>query len=135
MKTTKQTRFLALVAFMILLVAACGTTTDADGTGIPPQDPELVELGADLYQANCAECHGSDVRGTDQGPSFLSRVYEPSHHADGAFLLAVQRGSPAHHWRFGDMLPVEGLTPDDVAAIVAYVREQQRLQGFEPYPP
>ena len=124
-----------IAAVMVLLVAACGSTTGRDDAAIPPQDPELVELGTGLYQASCAECHGSDLRGTDKGPSHLSVVYQPSHHADAAFLLAVQRGTPAHHWQFGAMLPVEGLTPDDVAAIVAYVREQQRLEGFEPYPP
>ncbi len=135
MNTINRTHLVALAAAMALLVVACGDTTDQGDTGIPPQDPELVKLGDDLYQASCAECHGSDVRGTDRGPSHLSRVYEPNHHGDAAFLLAVQRGSPAHHWPFGDMLPVEGLTPEDVAAIVAFVREQQRLQGFEPYPP
>ena len=113
----------------------CGGTTVLTATGIEPQDLDLVEVGAELYQANCAECHGTDLRGTDKGPSHLSVVYEPNHHGDGAFLLAVLRGSPAHHWRFGDMPPVEGPTEDDVAAIVAYVREQQRLHGFEPYPP
>jgi hypothetical protein len=29
----------------------------------------------------------------------------------------------------------EGLTSEDVEAIVAFVREQQRVGGFEPYPP
>jgi hypothetical protein len=33
------------------------------------------------------------------------------------------------------MAPVEGLTLDDVTAIIAFVREQQRIEGFEPYPP
>lgn len=123
------------MAVMALLVAACGSTTNLADTGIEPQDPELVELGAGLYEATCAECHGSDLRGTDKGPSHLSYVYRPNHHADGAFFLAVLRGSTAHHWRFGDMSPVEGLTTEDVEAIVAYVREQQRLEGFEAYPP
>ena len=135
MNTINRTHLIALAAVMALLVVACGGAADDNEPGIPPQDPELVELGADLYQATCAECHGSDLRGTDKGPSHLSVVYQPNRHADVAFLLAVQRGSPAHHWQFGAMLPVEGLTPDDVAAIVAYVREQQRLEGFEPYPP
>ena len=95
----------------------------------------MVAEGAELYQANCASCHGTDLRGTDTGPSHLSVVYEPNHHRDGAFLFAVLRGVQAHHWPFGDMAPVEGLTPEDVGAIVAFVREQQRLNGFEPYPP
>lgn len=119
-------------ASTLLLLAACGTEPDI---GIEPQDPEVVETGAALYAANCAVCHGSDLQGTDSGPSHLSEVYEPGHHGEGAFLFAVQYGSRAHHWPFGDMPPIEGLTPEDVGAIVAFVREQQRLEGFEPYPP
>ncbi len=65
----------------------------------------------------------------------LSAIYEPDHHADIAFLLAAQRGVSAHHWRFGDMPAVAAVTAEDVAAIVALVRETQRLEGFEPYPP
>ena len=114
-----------------LIVTACSNATNNGVTGISPQDPQLVTQGANLYQASCAECHGSDVRGTDRGPSFLSDVYEPGHHSDVAFLLAVQRGSAAHHWKFGDMLPIDGLTTDDVDAIVAFVRETQRIEGFE----
>jgi hypothetical protein len=33
------------------------------------------------------------------------------------------------------MAPVLGLSDDDLDAIVAYVRENQRIFGFEPYPP
>lgn len=115
-----------------LLVAAC---TGGGVTEGPPPDPELVEAGATLYAAHCAECHGDDLRGTKRGPSHLSQVYEPDHHGDGAFLVAVQRGVRAHHWRFGDMPAVEGLDVADVEAIVAFVRERQRVEGFEPYPP
>lgn len=87
----------------------------------PSTKSELVEQGSGFYAENCAQCHGEDLRGTDQGPSFLSPIYEPGHHGDGAFLLAVQNGVRAHHWEFGDMPPAEGLAPDDAEAIVAYV--------------
>ena len=30
---------------------------------------------------------------------------------------------------------IEGLSDADVEAIVAYVRDTQRREGFEPYPP
>lgn len=119
----------------LLVAAACGGTGPGTDPVIEPQDRALVGLGNDLYQANCASCHGTDLRGTDLGPSHLSVVYEPNHHSDQAFLLAVQRGSPPHHWSFGPMPPVPGLTPVDISAIVAFVRERQRLEGFEPYPP
>ena len=121
-----------LILVMTAVVTAC---TAASETTIPAQDPDLVDEGEQLYAANCAQCHGDDLRGTDRGPSHLSEVYEPGHHGDGAFLIAVQAGVPAHHWSFGYMPPVEGLSPENVEAIVAFVREQQRLHGFEPYPP
>lgn len=38
-------------------------------------------------------------------------------------------------WPFGDMEPVPGLDDADIERIVAYVRENQRIHGFEPYPP
>lgn len=123
---------LATVVAAAMLVPSCGEAADTPTT---PQDPALATAGADLYAAHCAECHGADLRGTDRGPSQLSELYAPDHHGDGAYLLAVQRGVPAHHWRFGDMPRIDGLTADDVAAIVAYVRQQQLIEGFEPYPP
>ena len=127
----------AILAFLVL--SACNAAPHmagvTDGVEVEEQDPELVELGEPLYQQHCAQCHGADLRGTDLGPSHLSIVYEPNHHGDAAFLAAVSRGSPAHHWDFGAMPPISGLTQEDVAAITAFVREQQRINGFEPYPP
>ena len=118
----------------VLLFAACGDSSDSD-VDVDVQDGSLVAKGEPLYQASCASCHGVDLRGTDKGPSHLSVVYEPNHHGDAAFLLAVRNGAQQHHWRFGDMEPIEGLSDEDVAAITAFVREQQQIQGFEPYPP
>ena len=63
----------------MLIVSGCVPASD---TTIPVQDPDLVVKGEQLYAANCAECHGADLRGTDKGPSHLSEVYEPGHHAD-----------------------------------------------------
>ena len=115
-----------------VLVAACGSSPDEVASETSPVDPILLQDGSEVYQAHCAECHGVDLRGSDKGPSFLSDIYEPNHHADAAFLLAVQRGVSRHHWDFGDMPKVEGLTPEDVQAIVAFVRETQRIEGFDP---
>lgn len=117
---------------LTLFVVGCGG--DGSVAEIVEQDPTVVATGAELYAAKCAECHGTDLRGTDKGPSHLSEVYEPNHHGDAAFLLAVRQGSRAHHWNFGDMPPVEGLSDGDVEAIVAFVRDKQRSEGFESYP-
>lgn len=114
-----------LVALSVLLAAACGD--DPDPVATPANDLD----GAALYAANCASCHGADLRGTSQGPSHLSIVYEPNHHGDEAFRSAIRNGAAQHHWDFGDMPPVEGLTDDEVDAIIAFVRAEQEEQGFE----
>lgn len=115
------------------IVAACGESGSVDEA--EPPDPELVTAGGELYAQACASCHGADLRGTESGPSHLSEVYEPGHHGDAAFALAVQRGVTPHHWSFGPMPPIDGLTDSDVGAIVAFVRNVQLREGFEPYPP
>ncbi|MCZ6631139.1 MAG: cytochrome c [Actinobacteria bacterium] len=125
-------RLLLLLAVLMLVATACGGGADDQ---VAEQDPVLVAKGGELYKASCAECHGSDLRGTDRGPSHLSILYQPGHHGDGAFQIAVLIGSTAHHWDFGPMPPVEGLSEDDVEAITAFVRQRQREEGFEPYPP
>lgn len=127
-------RRVAVIA-VALLIASCGGGAGEPDPVISPRDPPTVETGAGLYELNCAVCHGGDLRGTTTGPSLLSEVYEPGHHGDGAFLVAVLQGSRAHHWQFGDMPPVPGLGVEDVEAIVAFVRDRQRTEGFEPYPP
>jgi mono/diheme cytochrome c family protein len=136
MNNTIATRRLELVAALAvaIILGGCGGGS-AGEVNISEQPADLVTTGAEIYQAACAACHGTDLRGTDQGPSHLSAVYEPNHHSDAAFLLAVRNGSPHHHWRFGDMKPIDGLSEEDIVALTAFVREKQRVEGFEPYPP
>ena len=111
-------------------IAGCG---DDDGSNALTEP--AASRGAALYEASCAECHGSDLRGTDRGPSHLSIVYEPGHHPDASFRGAIEQGVRAHHWDFGDMDPVPGLDDEEIDLIIAFVREQQATHGFEPYPP
>lgn len=88
-------------------------------------------LGKKLFAANCASCHGADLKGSDKGPPMLHKIYEPSHHGDVAFQLAAKNGVRAHHWGFGDMKPVSEVTPNDVAHITAFVRAEQRKVGIQ----
>ena len=126
---------LLMLCLLALLTAGCSVSTGVQESGDLVRDPNIVAAGADLYASTCASCHGTDLRGTDQGPSHLSVVYEPGHHSDTAFLLAVRRGVSAHHWPFGSMPPIENLTDAEVEAIVVFVRDIQEREGFEPYPP
>ncbi len=65
------------------------------------------------------------------GPPLVHKIYEPSHHADAAFMRAVQYGVQAHHWNFGNMPKQGGLTDGDVKSVIHYIRELQRTNGIE----
>ena len=108
-------------------LAACGS----DDTEPTSASGSQVDRGAEVYAQSCASCHGANLRGSDEGPSMLSIVYEPNHHTDDSFRSAIANGAPQHHWPFGDMEPVEGLSDDDVEAVIAFVRAEQERQGFE----
>ena len=88
--------------------------------------PDSLADGRRAFEAYCIECHGKAATGSEKGPPLVHRVYHPGHHADPAFFLAPVQGVRAHHWRFGDMPPVEGITRDQVGRIIAYVRWLQR---------
>ena len=91
-----------------------------------------AKIGQVAFEAKCALCHGANAAGQDGvAPPLVHKIYEPSHHGDAAFLLAAKNGVRAHHWRFGNMPAVDGVTDGDVKMIVAYVRELQRANGIE----
>jgi mono/diheme cytochrome c family protein len=93
--------------------------------------PAAAVEGAAVFERKCAECHGRSAKGTEKGPPLVHKIYEPSHHGDASFYLAVRQGVRAHHWPFGDMPPVEGVSDEQIADIIAYVRGLQRAAGIE----
>ncbi len=96
-----------------------------------PQLSAAAMAGQVAFEANCAACHGENAAGRDgAGPPLIHRIYEPNHHGDAAFFLAARQGVRSHHWPFGNMPPVAGVSDDEVASIVAYVRELQRANGI-----
>ena len=120
-------RLLLITATLVLLLTACGSESAGAPEAVATGD---VALGVILYQANCAQCHGADLRGTEQGPPHLDAVYLPNHHGDFSFRSAVQNGVQPHHWQFGPMPPIDGLSDQDVTDIIAYVRAEQQRAGL-----
>lgn len=121
-----------LLACVLLSTAACGGEQPAAdlATTLPPT-PAEHSRGETLYDANCASCHGPKGTGTTLGPPLVHIVYEPGHHGDAAFQMAVQRGVAAHHWRFGNMPPQPQVGREETDAIIGYVRWLQRQAGIE----
>ncbi|WP_026481093.1 cytochrome c [Ahrensia sp. 13_GOM-1096m] len=97
-----------------------------------PELSAVAETGQIAFEANCASCHGVNAAGQDGvAPPLVHKIYEPNHHGDASFLLAVKNGVRAHHWRFGNMPQIKSVEDEEVAQIVAYVRELQRANGIQ----
>jgi len=98
---------------------------------VPPLEGDAL-IGKRAFENACASCHGKNAVGQNGvAPPLVHKIYEPGHHGDASFQAAVAYGVRSHHWRFGDMPPVDGLTEGDVAMIVAYIRTLQRANGIE----
>jgi cytochrome c oxidase cbb3-type subunit III len=88
--------------------------------GMPPEDvsrdPQAMAIGERLFMNNCAQCHGSDARGSKGFPNLT----------DGDWLYG---GAPAqisetlHKGRIGVMPPMAQAvgTPEDVKNVAQYV--------------
>ncbi|OUS06262.1 hypothetical protein A9Q96_09770 [Rhodobacterales bacterium 52_120_T64] len=95
--------------------------------------PELSQIGLSgeiAFNENCSACHGKNAAGTDSGPPLIHKIYEPGHHGDMSFALAANNGVTSHHWRFGNMPPVEGITEAKIRWITKYIREVQSANGI-----
>jgi hypothetical protein len=90
-------RRLSVIMVMVGAVAlsACGggASSNPVATQVAAADvPAEHADGKRLYDTHCARCHGVHAAGTGRGPSFLSKVYEPSHHGDQHFCWREPRG-------------------------------------------
>lgn len=107
-----------------------GGAPSGRGVVAPAVLSPTAESGARLFAAKCAVCHGENASGTDQGPPLVHKIYEPGHHGDASFLAAVRNGVRQHHWSFGDMPRVDGVSERAARRITVYVRELQQANGI-----
>ena len=128
---------IAVAAIAVLAIAGCGESAPPDvstwpsgGAGASVALSDTARAGEELFNANCSACHGVNAAGTDQGPTLIDRIYHPNHHSDFSFLNAASLGVQQHHWGFGDMPPVPGVSQGDVEKIICYVRQVQRANSI-----
>lgn len=121
----------AVLGFASLGGAASAETADS-GAAQQSASKMPFQLGAGKrhYDRLCAECHGGDLKGSEQGPPLIHAFYKPGHHGDAAFLRAALQGTRQHHWNFGDMEPVPGADQRKVTQIIQYVRWAQQAAGL-----
>jgi cytochrome c5 len=130
MKATSSDQPPSPVASTAMHGKDAGAPAREAGQIVVPEFTPVALAGQEAFTEYCAACHGANAAGTAKGPTFIHKIYEPSHHADYAFQMAAKNGVNAHHWRFGNMKPVPGITSDQVQAVAVYVRELQRANGI-----
>ena len=64
---------------------------------VPETFSETAQIGKNIFEANCAACHGLNAAGQNGvAPPLVHRIYEPSHHSDMSFILAARNLSLIH---------------------------------------
>jgi mono/diheme cytochrome c family protein len=97
----------------------------------PPAFSPQANSGRTAFEAVCAICHGTALRGTDNGPPLLHPFYaQGSAHGDDVILAAMNTGAKSHMWKFGDMPKPDGLKPGQDKDVLAYIRAMQAANGL-----
>jgi len=102
---------------------------DGEQASTPALDPVLVERGRDLVASSgCAACHGADGGG-GIGPSWVGLAGSDVELVDGTTVVAdesfLRRSILEPEAQFvagyGVVMPRNGLTPDEVDAVIAFI--------------
>lgn len=130
MRTGSAVLHVSLLALTgMLAIIACDSSQPKSAVGGATVPAEL-QPGEAKFHAHCSACHGPQGTGTQQGPPLVHKIYEPNHHGDAAFQRAATFGVKAHHWEFGNMPKIDGVTSADVEQITGYIRWLQRQAGI-----
>ncbi len=132
MKVNKSLRKTTLLALLALLGSGPLSAEHFKGH-VQVQVGELSARaikGQQVFNDNCASCHGVNGAGTHKGPPLIHDIYNPGHHSNQAFYNAVRNGVRQHHWPYGDMPPQKQVGFSDMAALVQFIREVQQQNGI-----
>ena len=140
----KSRAIVIAVAVLIAVGAAAAYTLNpfgslfgSGGAGIDAGDRDKVALGAQVYAANCASCHGADLEGQPNWRQRRAdgRLPAPPHDVSGhtwhhpdAQLFALIKYGPAALAGGGyesDMPGYEGtLSDDEIWAVLSYIKSR-----------
>jgi mono/diheme cytochrome c family protein len=110
-----------------------------------PVTAEQIDLGQNVYAANCASCHGAKLEGQPDWMRRLPNGRMPApphdatghtwHHSDRQIFTITKRGIGAVVPGYESDMPVyQGILSDDeIAAALAYIKSTwpERQRGFQ----
>ena len=95
----------------------------------PLAAPDVIAHGKELYDANCASCHASDMMGSDKGGNLVASQ-DLLNDQNGELIEPIVAGSQAS---LG--MPAQTLSKDDVDTIAAYMHSVAAQVGSQGRPP
>ncbi len=116
--------------YLLLVPGVAIVTLQPTGATEDVPIPFHLAKGQLLYEKYCSQCHGARLDGSDEGPPLVHPFYKPDHHGDGSFYRAVLKGTRQHHWDFGDMPAVAGMTQKKMDALLPFIRYYQQQKGL-----
>ena len=96
----------------------------------PLASPEVIARGKAVYGVNCTACHGSDLRGGDQGGPSLLRSLAALSDQHGETIGPIVRGA-----RQDKGMPAFNLNEADVTAVSEYIHSVLAKVGSQARPP
>lgn len=136
-------RFAVLATIVLALLVALAlwlfrSTQQAEGALLRPGDKQIVDAGAAIYEANCASCHGADLKGQPnwQSPGENGLMPAPPHDESGhtwhhpdAILFAITKHGVAKAANLKDYtsaMPVyDGvLSDEEIIAALSWIKAQ-----------
>jgi mono/diheme cytochrome c family protein len=109
-----------------------------DTVALEPDDPAVTAIGAEVYQAHCAACHGTRLEGQpnwrERGPDGLlpapphDETGHTWHHPDDILFRIMKNGiaSVVKMKDYKSVMPVyEGvLTDEEIVAVLSWIKAQ-----------
>lgn len=127
-------RFLALALFALGATAFAQTPAPAPTPAAggfansypqrPPEDPAVVKRGQQIFDVNCAFCHGSDARGGDGGPNLIRSQMVLADNKGETIGPTIREGRAAQG------MPKFELTSTQVTDIAAFLHSF-RVAGYD----
>ncbi len=116
--------------------AFTNVSVEIDGVVLRDADPATVALGASVYEASCASCHGADLEGQAnwRSPDEDGRLPAPPHdetghtwHHDGDTLFRLTKygvGALINDPDYASNMPIyEGvLSDEEIIAVLSYIK-------------
>ena len=126
--------WLAGAFFAVFLLAGCSRFVNR--TAVDPQLAQQIELGQQVYAANCAACHGPDGEGEPDWKIPKADGTYPApphdvnghtwHHGDGTLLQIIRGGDSLDIPNFKSGMPAfeETLSDEEIVAVLAYLKSR-----------